>query len=430
MMKLRVLQTSDWHLGAGVLPAGHGFDDSIRKTREEEEEQLLDRIVRIAKEENVELVLLPGDLWDQEVIAFSLARKVISALGSLSPIPVILLPGNHDFLGRDSFYREEAASRFGAVWPENVTVVRSTEFVSFRRPELADVGFTAKATGANVRVDDRELRNPPPKSAAKINILLYHGSRLHAGLEATLNRGKLTAPFTDEELLSAGFDYVALGHYHTFSTVQDEQGVIRAAYSGEPFARDFASDSAKGVLIFDLEEGGIPPGRMRFIPTDSRRYRRVQVSLTGAADEGEALSRILKALREQDVGEMDLVRVKLHGAYGRGSSWRPTFDLDGAAAGVELDTSRLRPAFDLERALEQAATGSVQAKFLREMAKLLAEAGESDAEARARISLAARLGFEAFAGETIELRPDIAPPPLDEVEGENEPEEGGVGAST
>lgn len=88
-MGLKILHTADWHLGKRL--------DSI--SRMEEQLNVLNEICEIADSENVDLVLIAGDLFDTfnpPVEAVELFYKVLKRLAKNGKRPVIAIAGNHD----------------------------------------------------------------------------------------------------------------------------------------------------------------------------------------------------------------------------------------------------------------------------------------------------------------------------------------------
>ncbi len=406
-MNLCVMQISDLHLGAGVLPIGHGFGEQIARIREQEEHELLARIRSIIVERNIDLVLIPGDLWDQEAISISLVRRVIDWCAELNPLPIIIVPGNHDFLGTESPYCDQVALRYGIEWSRNVTIVRHLDFTSFKLEGIPDFSFTAMATGMNVPITTRQIHPDLPKSPDSANVLLFHGSLEQGGLLGQGDAKKITAPFNREELLNAGFVYAAIGHYHSFTTIQDSSGRIRAAYSGAPFAREFRHPESKGVLVFELDRNGVVEGSMELVPTDSRRCVQMRIDLTGTFNDSQAIARINNQLAGMNFTENDLVRLHLIGTFGSGPFWNPGEGAIIAPASIDLITSSLKPEFDAEKFLQTAATGSAHAVFLKRMLVLIREAElNSPVDERRLIvlKLAMSIGNQVFNRETPLIR--------------------------
>ncbi|MDP8207605.1 MAG: DNA repair exonuclease [Candidatus Electryonea clarkiae] len=408
-MKLRILQTSDWHFGAGVLPASYEFDDNIHRIRENEEAGLLDKLIDIVKKREVDLILAPGDLWDDETIQFSVVRRIMEALGSIAPVPVFIVPGNHDFLSMDSPYRDNIASIHGAVWNDNIHIVKSNKFESYKIPTLPGISLTAMATGANTPVTDRLLASKLPRNNDGINILVFHGSRDTGHLASGAPERLITAPFSDKELIDQGFDFVALGHYHSHSVIKDQHGKTIGAYSGVPFQRDFKSQNQGGAFLFDIDENGVIENSCEVIPVDNRKYFTIKVNLAGIREDNSAEKRIKEMLLDAKCEKEDIVRIKVEGSYSRGLYWQPDLDLSEIAAGYFIDKSLLRPAFNLDEAVKNAATGSAQGVFLQRMLEKLQEESNKETPNKEKIriiEMAVQMGYEAFSGISPEISGD------------------------
>ena len=86
---MKILHTADWHLGKRL----------DRFSRLEEQILVMDEIVQIADEQNVDLILIAGDLFDNfnpSVEAIELFYKTLKRLSLNGKRPVIAISGNHD----------------------------------------------------------------------------------------------------------------------------------------------------------------------------------------------------------------------------------------------------------------------------------------------------------------------------------------------
>ena len=86
---MKILHTADWHLGKRL----------DRFSRLEEQALVLNEIVEIADEQNVDLILIAGDLFDNfnpSVEATELFYKTLKRLSLNGNRPVIAISGNHD----------------------------------------------------------------------------------------------------------------------------------------------------------------------------------------------------------------------------------------------------------------------------------------------------------------------------------------------
>ena len=86
---IKILHTADWHLGKKL--------DSF--SRLEEQVLVMNEIVEIADQQQVDLVLIAGDLFDNfnpSVEAVELFYKTLKRLSNNGKRPVVAISGNHD----------------------------------------------------------------------------------------------------------------------------------------------------------------------------------------------------------------------------------------------------------------------------------------------------------------------------------------------
>ena len=93
---IKILHSGDWHLDSPL----QGRTAALRG----ELLQIPGKIVALCKEEQCDLVLLSGDLFDGAYTQDTY-RTVYDALQSME-VPVFITPGNHDFISPDSPYEK------------------------------------------------------------------------------------------------------------------------------------------------------------------------------------------------------------------------------------------------------------------------------------------------------------------------------------
>ena len=96
---MKILHTSDWHLGLDFYGASLLRD----------QEAMVDRIADIAARERVGAVLLAGDVFDRAVVgadAMGVYNRAMRRLCLEERIPVVVCAGNHDGAARLSLLQE------------------------------------------------------------------------------------------------------------------------------------------------------------------------------------------------------------------------------------------------------------------------------------------------------------------------------------
>lgn len=350
---LKILHASDFHLDSPFYRLS--AEQAIARRREMRE--LPAKLARLVREEQIDLVLLPGDLFDGERVYPETVEALTAALGSME-VPVVIAPGNHDCVWSGSPY-------LTAQWPDNVHIFTSQESDSFVFPELnCEVHGYAFTTPHRT---DEPLREFVASPDGRIHLICAHGE---------VGMGGDYAPITPAALGKSGAVYAALGHIHA-GTGLNWEGDTAWAYCGCSEGRGFDELGPKGALVVSVDDSGIGA---RFVPLCRRQYRIERVN----ADEFEA--------RLHELSGDDLVRVILTGESRRA----PNLNELLKQAQPHFFHVELRDETTLSQDLwARAEEDSLTGLFLREMRRRLDAATE---EERPSVLLAVRFGLAALEG--------------------------------
>jgi exonuclease SbcD len=259
---MRLLHTSDWHLGrsfhgVGMLDAQRAFIDQLEKT---------------VREHDVDVVLVAGDVYDRalpgvDVVAlFDDALERLAAAGA----QVVVSSGNHDSATRLGF---------GGRILERGGVHLRTRLEDIGRPVVFPLGAAELAIYGVPYLEPRlsadALAAGSPTHTSVTVAALHHiredllkrgsGSRtVHSVVMAHTFAAGGAATDSERELgvgglgvvpaeLFASFTYTALGHLHGRQRLAD---TIR--YSGSPLPYSFSeARQAKGAWLLDITESGL-----------------------------------------------------------------------------------------------------------------------------------------------------------------------------
>ena len=95
----------------------------------------------MARERRVDVLTCAGDLYEQERFVPDTANFLVSTFAGLQSIPVLLAPGNHDWLGPASIYAT-------AKWSPNVFVFHEDRLSAFElRAGLMHLGSRSPRSG-------------------------------------------------------------------------------------------------------------------------------------------------------------------------------------------------------------------------------------------------------------------------------------------
>ena len=243
----------------------------------------LARIIEIAKINDVEVIILAGDMFDKAIASESDKAYVIALFTEISHIKVLICAGNHDPL---LTYKD-------IMFPSNVYLFgRKIEKVSLPNADIYGASFSESYERTTL-IGDFIVDKPE-----KINILVMHGELL-----ATSRYNPISA----RELEATGIDYAALGHVHAFSGVQRIGGTYYA-YPGIPQGRGFDETGDKGILLGEVFKGG---QKLEFVKTSEFEYIETKVDISGCQDYCDIVDRI----RSADLSTENVYRIKLCGIF-------------------------------------------------------------------------------------------------------------------
>jgi exonuclease SbcD len=264
---LRLLHTSDWHLGRAL------HEESLLA----DQAWVLDRLVDAVREERPDAVVVAGDVYDRAVPppeAVELLDDVLTRLAALG-VPVVAIAGNHDSAERLSFGARLLEARGvhlrGAVGRAHEPVVVPGKgrlyALPFVEPEVVrgmvgdeTIRGHAAATAAGL-ARAREDAAAGALPAVLVAHAFVQGAAQTPDSERPLVVG--TAGSVPPDTF-AGFDYVALGHLHA---PQEVAPGVR--YSGSLLKYSFSEvDHAKAALLVQVDRGS---ATARPIPLGARR---------------------------------------------------------------------------------------------------------------------------------------------------------------
>ena len=405
MASLRFLQISDLHLDSAFSGARLNLPTAKRDQLRRDAQTALTTAMAVAVEREVEVILCPGDMWDDESVSLEAASHLYDAFASVAPVPVLIAPGNHDPGHSLSYHNPDYyQSRVRSPHPANVYVFSGTGLQHFRHPSLEDVDFFGLAFSGNVPRTHRVLADirATPTTADHLCVFLMHGSRDDVVPPAGDGARPVTAPFSAAELLATNFDYTALGHYHGHSVITDpKSGLVRGAYAGCTAARGLDESAPHGVLTGEIDVGGVVPSSLELIDVEPRRVVQVTVEISPSVTNAAALqTRVESALSHAGCRPQDVAYVKFMGFLHPDLAQlpRPSPEwADRVAFHLAFDDSSLEPDHDPDALSPDRLDGA----FALKMKELMAE--EQDPAQRARLRQALFIGLDALNNR--EIRP-------------------------
>lgn len=286
---MKLLHTGDLHLDSAFC----GSDVFEAERKRDGQRRLLERIVRCAEEEDCDMILVAGDLFDGKYVTEQTA-ELVCRLFRETGRPVVIAPGNHDPYGKGSFYQTAELS-------ENVYVFSSSELQSFFFEEW-DLTVLGYAFLSSALTESPLNRGGIPPKEGGLRVLCAH-----ADLSSPVSR---YAPVTEGDIGRCEVDYAALGHIHNPSEIHAHvDPSIR--YCGFAEGRSYDETGDGGVWIVTLEKG--EPARVERRILSESRYLVREADLSGCAEASDVRGRIAEAVSRCGDGTGTHLRLSLVG---------------------------------------------------------------------------------------------------------------------
>ena len=296
---MKFLHTSDWHIGKRIEG----------RARETEQRQVLAEITQIAECENVDIVLVAGDIYDSyspSSEAEDLFYNAVTELSGGGKRAVVVIAGNHDdpkrlsaasqLALRHNIYiaggMDEKFSVSDRKFPVQAIKSESGCLLFSRENQLSAVSFlpypSDERSGEAVDAEKNYTQkvqgwlNTSLFSKESANIAASHlflAGSLHTGEERSIEAGGLKAVGCG---VFENCHYAALGHIHK------RQGCKNALYSGSILQYNFDEKDRKSIELLEITKEGIQ-SQITLPLTSGKSLKRV---------EADSVEQAVKALEE------------------------------------------------------------------------------------------------------------------------------------
>lgn len=276
---MRILHTSDWHLGRNLEG----------RSRLPEQEQFIVELTDIVTKEDIQLVLVAGDVFDTynpPADAENLFYDALERLSDGGKRAVVVIAGNHDSPDRlhaanplalkhgislFGFPKEQLTpggiqrTKTGPGWLELTLPGTGEKAVVYALPypsesRLNEV-FTEKMDDDSQQVAYSErvgrlfLEADQIFRPDTVNLAMAH-LFTRGGLESESERQLGGALAVSPQMMPKQAQYIALGHLHRPQSVNHTPQTCR--YSGSPLSFSFSeADQQKEVVVVEVIPGGV-----------------------------------------------------------------------------------------------------------------------------------------------------------------------------
>ncbi|MHB1064738.1 MAG: exonuclease SbcCD subunit D [Georgenia sp.] len=277
---MRILHTSDWHLGRTL----HGVD------LHEHHAAFLDHLVEAVDAQDVDAVVVAGDVYDRAVPPVASVELLSDVLARLtSRTRVVLTPGNHDSAARLGFgarlYRDRLAVRSQVAGIDTPLVLPDADgadgalvyALPYLDPDLCRDALTQTGddgtpvrparsheavTAAALRRVQADLARRRAASSTRVPALLLAHTFVVGGAASESERdirvGGVDAVPSGVFGAPTALDYLALGHLHGPQRVGRAGTDPMMRYAGSPLAFSFSeARHHKSTALIDLDADGV-----------------------------------------------------------------------------------------------------------------------------------------------------------------------------
>lgn len=365
---MKLIHCADLHLDSR-MESNLGKEKA--KERRNELLRGFERLVSYAKNNQVEGILIAGDLFDTKRVSATTKKTVLHLVVNHPEILFFYLRGNHD--EENSFWEEEL--------PDNLKLFED----SWKSYEIADgkiVITGLELTKSNAGLADVNLS----LDKNKFNIILLHGQEA----ESEGGDGGEVVPL--KTLRDRGIDYLALGHIHSFKMQQlDARGTY--CYPGCLEGRGFDECGKHGFVLLDIDE---ETGQMQweFVSHAYRQIYEVAVDVSECMNTIEMIEAIKGVLQEGAYSKESMIKLCLAGEIPveceKDADYIVTHFKDSYYAVKVSDETKIKVEYE-RYALDE----SLKGEFVRSVM-------EDDSLGEEEKGIVIRYGLQALTGEEVQ----------------------------
>jgi DNA repair exonuclease SbcCD nuclease subunit len=290
---VKFIHAADLHLDSpfkGLPDLPDPLFEAIRNSTFHALNHLVDAVI----EENVDFLLITGDLFDHEKQSLKAQIRLREAFERLEQyqIPVYLSYGNHDYINGNIHQ---------VTYPDNVHIFPDEEVRSF--PYEKDGKILAEIYGFSY-VNRAVTTNKAKEYRVRNREVPYHIAMLHGSVQGSTGHEPY-APFQLSDLSSEPFHYWALGHIHQRQVLKNDPAIV---YPGNIQGRHRKETGEKGCYLVSLKDNQT---ELRFIPLQAILFNNLSIDVTHCKDIFQVEKAILHEVKNRDIEQEQLLDLTL-----------------------------------------------------------------------------------------------------------------------
>lgn len=239
----KFIHTSDWQLGMTRAFLSEEASSRFSQARID----AISTLGELAKEHEAQFIIVAGDVFESNQLSKQTLMRTLDALESI-PVPIFLLPGNHDPLDGSSIFLAKEFEKSG----DHIIVL--TDMTPVVVPGLSGVEVVGAPWRTKHPSSDlcKDLADSLVPAGEVIRVAVCHGQV--DILSPDTSRPEIIDLAIAEQAIDAGkFHYLGLGDRHS---VTDVGNTGRVHYSGAPVATAFDEVDPNKALLVELSDTG------------------------------------------------------------------------------------------------------------------------------------------------------------------------------
>lgn len=299
MRPFRFMHAADLHLDSPFRGLAN-LPEAIRRRIVDSPYEALQQLVAVGLREQVDAVLLSGDIYDDahRSLRAQLALQAAMEQFAEQQIQVFIVHGNHDPMTRHET---------GLTLPANVHVFGSEQVTS--EPLYDRMGLVV-AHVHGISYPKAAVTNNLAADYHAVDRSVYNVAMLHCNVDGD-QQHEPYAPCTSQQLIHSGMDYWALGHVHTRRVLHSDPYIV---YPGNTQGRHVRESGAKGCYVVDVTAQ--KTAMLTFHRTDAIVWQQVAVPIDAMHSEQDlitSLDELAERLRKEGGGRPTVLRIILEG---------------------------------------------------------------------------------------------------------------------
>ena len=261
---IKILHIGDVHLESSFANCKDFYK---AKNQRNKQIKLLFDTFDFAKQNDVNVVLLAGDLFEKQIFDLKLYNSIKEKMKELEDILFFLSCGNHDYLTSESLYNKNELDNL-YIFKNYIEEIRLDKF----NTSIYGVSMDHNYLDCNL------LKDFKVSDTSRINIMLMHGN-----VDAN-NYNSITK----EDISNSNLDYLALGHKHDYSGLITLGNTVYC-YPGILYARGFDELKSCGFIYGSIEKNNI---KLEYNIVSSPKYYIYDLDISDLSSFQQVLSKI------------------------------------------------------------------------------------------------------------------------------------------